>query len=224
MGELRAEASTDRHTTLRPADRRADLGAAKVRRHLLGVAEGRVEDLRPSRSHVRECFRSTPGIQVGQQFFHRRLHAVEIGEFVRGAIAAAFRTGAVVARHEDHQRVVQFTRRTNGFDDSADLVIGVFQKACVDFRLPGVKALLVRSQAVPGRNRIRTGGQFCALRNETEGDLARQTSSRASRPSLRRTRLSSVASIPQAVDAEPARRPARNKGRRADRASWPAGS
>ena len=120
-------------------------------------------------------FRSTPGIQVGQQFFHRRLHAVEIGEFVRGTIAAAFRTGAVVPRHENYQRVVQFTRRTNGVDDSADRVISVFQKACVDFRLPGVKALLVRRQAVPGWNRIRTGGQFCALRNETEGDLARQT-------------------------------------------------
>ena len=53
-------------------------------------------------------------------------------------------------------------------------MIGVFQKACVDFRLPGVKALFVRGQAVPGRNWIRTGGQFCALWNEAEGDLARQ--------------------------------------------------
>ena len=122
-----------------------------------------------------QCFRSTPSIQVGQQFFHRRLHAVEIGELVRGSVAAAFRTGAVVASHEDHQRVVQFTRRTNGFDDSADFVIGVFQEARVDFRLPGVKALFICGQAVPGRNRIRTGGQFCALWNETEGDLARQT-------------------------------------------------
>ena len=82
MAELRAEAAIGRAPP-RPADRHADLGAAKVRRHLLGIAKGRIEDLRPSRCHVGQGFRSTPGIEVGQQFLDRRLHAVEIGELVR---------------------------------------------------------------------------------------------------------------------------------------------
>ena len=115
---------------------------------------------------------------------------VEKRHLVEQAVQPAFGARAVVARHVDHDRVVQFAKLVDRVDHTSDFMIGVGREggehlhhACVDacVRSPGASP---RPAANSGR-----GSSFASLRNDADFLLPRERLLAVLCPSRRRTGL-----------------------------------
>src|SRR3546814_7696494 len=85
-------------------------------------------------------------------------HAVESAE-------AALSAGAIVGGY-DHQRVVEFARPAQGFQNASELMVGLAELGCEHLHLAGVESTLVRGKRRPCGNALGSRGQLCIGRSE----------------------------------------------------------
>ena len=160
---------------LRPVDGHTDLGAAVVRRDLLGPLVGGVEGHRPAGGHVRVGLGPAPFVQLLEHVRDRLLHAVEVGHLAEHAVAAALGAGAVVAVDEDDQGVVELPGLLDGLDDPADLVVGHLDVGGEDLDLAGEQSASRPPTACPSPGSPRAWVRApCPCGHDAPFDLARQ--------------------------------------------------
>ncbi|MCY1516349.1 hypothetical protein D9M68_509700 [compost metagenome] len=90
-----------------------------------------------------------------------------------GAVLS-FGAAAVVAEHEEHQRVVAQPELLQLVDDLADLRIGVLQEAGVDLHQPALERALGLGNAVPAGERLGPGRELGGLGDPAHLLLARE--------------------------------------------------
>ena len=100
-------------------------------------------------------FRCAEQINSFDIFFKALGHEIEIKHLIERTFRSTFGARTVVAHHK-HNRVVEFTHRLDVFNHSADLRIGMSQKARVNFHHSRIKFFFVGTQTRPLWHPMRT--------------------------------------------------------------------
>ena len=174
---------------VRPVHDGAVARAAPVRGDLLGPLVRRAHRVRPADRVVVVGVRGAEVVDLGQQELGRldARHAVERGHLVEAAVHRALGRRAVVADDVVDQRVVEDAEVVEGVDDPADVVVGLLEETGVDLHLARQHRLELVGHVVPGRDLFVARGQLGVGGDHAQLLLPRERSSRAARPSPRRT-------------------------------------
>ncbi len=160
--------------SLGPVDDQRIAAAAVGAGDLLRPGEGRVAGHGPAGRVVRVGVRAAQIVVVLEDFRDGFVHAIEIGHLVEQAVHRAFGARAIVPDLVEDQRVVELAEVFDCLDEPADFVVGVFAEAGEDFHLAGEELLLIVGELVPVLDGFRLGGEFGALGNDAQRDLAGQ--------------------------------------------------
>jgi hypothetical protein len=101
-------------------------------------------------------------------------HAVEVDHLVERAVQGALGGGAVVADDVVHQGVVEGADLPQRIEQAADVMVGEFEEARVDFHLPAQHRLEILWHRVPRGDLLVTCGEPAVRRDDAQRLLSRQ--------------------------------------------------
>src|SRR3546814_2927450 len=119
---------------------------------------------------------AAPAIDARKILFERRRFAISPAHHAVESAEAAFSAGAIVGGY-DHQRVVEFARPAQRFQNASELMVGLAELGCEHLHLAGVESTLVRGKRRPCGTALGPRGQLCIGRNDANLLLSCETRS-----------------------------------------------
>mmetsp|Transcript_18143 Transcript_18143/g.41480 ORF Transcript_18143/g.41480 Transcript_18143/m.41480 type:complete len:225 (-) Transcript_18143:554-1228(-) len=144
MGELRTHLALCGDAR-RPMRNHAVANTTKVRGHLFGVGERRIQSNGPACRIVRVGLGTSPIVEVGQHTLNLFGYPIEEGVLIKHSVAVPLRARPIIPRDINEEGVVELARVLKRSKQATNLVIRVRCKGSINLHLAREEPLLIRA-------------------------------------------------------------------------------